>query len=238
MKTTKILSIARVFSLIIALFTGCSPKFEPLTMRSPELVINRGNGMGIKGIIDFEASNIPDNADITVVSKNEEIATYKDNTLTIGNQYGETTVEFIVGNKKGTLKVKVVPYLEYMAYEASKEDAKGYTEANYLAAEWVIANLDAFKNPSSVSVSEVYAVVGDVTTKECNASFFIVKIRAQNGFGGNSVEYYKVNSYSISEVEIDTYDGLKYYYNGKLIDDVMMSYGVDKAVQEYIEENY
>ena len=54
----------------------------------------------------------------------------------------------------------------------------------------------------------------------------------------NGVEYYKVNSYSISEVEIDTYDGLKYYYNGKLIDDVMMSYGVDKAVQEYIEENY
>ena len=218
MKITKIVSLILALSLTIAILVSCGntePKYEDLALKTTEIITCRNNSWEIKGVIDYESSNISETDVITVNSTSEKIAKFENNKLVFGNECGEATVEIIVGNKKGTVSVKVVPYINYLNARATKDGASGFDKLEYYAASWLIANLSAFKNPSSVSVEEVLYIEGAVSSSGFNASYLIMEIRAQNGFGGYNVEYYKVSSGSIELAEVSSYGGLFKSYNGQ-----------------------
>ena len=240
MKITKITSLILALSLTIAILVSCGntePKYEDLALKTTEIITCRNNSWEIKGIIDYESSNISETDAIVVNSTSENIAKYENNKLVFGNEYGEATVEIIVGNKKGSINVKVVPYLNYLNAQATKDGASGFTKMDYYASSWLINNLSAFKNPSSVSVEDVLYVEGTVSSSGFNASYLIMEVRAQNGFGGYSVEYYKVSSGSIEVATVSSYNGLFKSYNGQSLY-CGGGYSVNKAVKEYISENY
>ena len=241
MKITKPLAILLLICTLLYSFAACdktssgdsSTKYEALPMKETVIVSARNNSWNIEGIIDFEKAGISNDATIIANSEDETMAKYSNNKISFGNQCGETTVEFIVGNKKGTVSVKVVSFLDYLKSRANDKDATGYDKSDYYAAQWLVDNLENFKNPSSVSVNEVWTVRGDVTTEAFNASYFIMEIRAQNGFGGYGVDYYKVTSYGIERISLD--------YNGSYNGSKLYKYGaglVNQAVKEYIEEKY
>ncbi len=244
MKITKLALIILTICLAIATLVSCNgtpenqePQYEELKLKISEFVTCKSNGLDIEAIIDYESSNITKNDAVSVNSTAENIAKIENNKLVVGDEYGEATLDIIVGNKKGSLSVKVVPYKDYLYALANKSDADGFTQMDYYAASWLINNLGAFKNPSSVSVEKVFYVDGTVTSTGFAANYLIMEIRAQNGFGGYGIDYYKVSAGSIELATISSYGGLFYSYNGM---DLYKgtSYSVNKAVQEYIAENY
>lgn len=239
MRITKLLATILTLCLTFTLFAACGsePNYEPLEMKKTEIITPRNNSWDIAGIIDFRASGLSETNDITVKSGDESLAKYENRKIVFGNDYGTTTLEIIVGNKKGTLNIKVVPYIEYLQATANEADASGFTMIDYYAASWLINNLSLFKNPASVSVEDILYTEGSVTSSGFNAKFLIMEIRAQNGFGGYGVDYYKVTSYGIEEVSIASYNGLFKSYNGESLFSTS-TYSVNKAVAEYIEENY
>lgn len=236
MKITKIVSLILVLSLTIVTLVSCGNKYEDLELMTTEIVTCRNNSLDIKGVIDYENANISETDVVSVNSTSEKIVKFDNNKFVFGDECGEATVEIIVGNKKGSVSVKVVPYLDYLKAEATKDGASGFSKLNYYAASWLIANISTFRNPSSVSVENVLYIEDSVSSNEFNASYVIMEIRAQNGFGGYNVEYYKVSSGSISVAEVSSYGGLFKSYNGQRLY-TGGSYSVNKAVQEYISEN-
>jgi hypothetical protein len=240
MKITKLLSLILTLSLMFSVLVSCGdkePEYEDLILKRTEIVTCKNNGLEIKGVIDYEKSNISETETVSVSSTAENIAKFENNKIVFGNEYGEASLEIIVGNKKGSVNVKVVPYLEYLSSLANKEGASGFDKLDYYAASWMITNLSAFKNPSSVSIEDVYYVEGAVDSNGFNASYLIMEVRAQNGFGGYNVEYYKVTSGNIQVAEISSYGGFFKSYNGQSLYSCC-GYSVNKAVQEYISENY
>jgi len=215
------------------------PPMEPLELKIKEINAPRNHKSyylyGILGVEENELSNY----EIKFKSSDESIVNIENNIVTTKDKCGTATIDIIIENKKEKLKINVLPSIEYLKIEAEKENAIGFIDKiNYYAAQWLINNLDKFKNPESVSVDEIWYADGSVTTDNFNANYLIVGVNAQNGFGGYSFDYYKVSPYSIEETTIDRILGLGYRCNGVKVYSGGYEDRVDAAVKEYIEENY
>lgn len=226
----------KILSAIIALallcsFASCS---APLELKVPELTTYRGDTTSLAFILGVDQSELQGNTKISAVSKDESIIKVNDQTLVAGNTLGETTVEITMNNRKGTLKVKVVPYMDYLYEEANKADASGFDQARYYASQWLVSNLDAFKNPTSVSVNKIRYPVDAISATSCDCDYFIMEIRAQNGFGGYGVEYYKVAPYRIEKVTL-SYDR---FYGTQDTLQMHSETVINRALKEHIESRY
>lgn len=214
------------------------PEMETLELAVSEWITCKENGRVLNGIIGED--KITTETQIIATSNDETIATIDEDKIIIGNKYGETTVEIILNNnQKGVLNIKVVPYLEYLQH---RMDGTFFHDVDYYASKWIINNLDSFKNPSTVYVNGCYLLLDEIERgRESNEapSFFIMEIRAQNGFGGNSVDYFKVTPYSIEKVYITKdYFGNPYYYNQQVFSYGTVDYSVNDAIADHIEDNY
>ena len=238
MKFAKILIPILVVVLIIGVFVFCGKKYEELPLTRSEITIHKNTSLEIKGVIDYENSDISETDTVSVSSTSENIAKFENNKIVFGNEYGKATLEIVVGNKKGTVSVNVVPYKDYLYSLAQADGASGYDKLTYFATTWLINNLGTFKNPSSVSVEDIFYVKGDVDSNKFNGNYLIMEIRAQKGFGGYGVDYYKVSAGSLQVVDVDTV-GFMHSYNGKDLSSWSFgAYYVNAAIREYIAENY
>lgn len=232
MKIFRVIALSLSLLFFVSMFTSCS---KSLVLIEPEIVTTRNDQWGMHNVIDFEKSGIKETTKIKVKSNNEQLVKYENEKLVFGSECGETDITITAGLKKVTVKVKVVSKLDLLEYRANKKDASGYDKLDYYSAKWVIHNLERFKNPSSVTLKEVYYLQNSVSKTSFDASFLIVEISAQNGFGGYGSSFYKVTSYGIEEVELD-YSGFGYEYQGH----TLYHYSLlgDYAIQEYIDDHY
>ena len=237
MKKTLLLSLLLVILIFIC---SCSNDFEPepLDLHMTEWVTHRGTDQGIANIIGGHEFVITDDMELSVKSNDESIVYLRNgNVLEPGDKYGETTVEITLNGKVGILKVKVIRQIDYYFNQYKNTDLSGWYRSGYLAASWLINNLDSFKNPSSVTVKNVYYIDGEIEKDRCSPSCFIMEISAQNSFGGYSTNYFKVTSSSISEATIKSTLGHGPYYYGNKQIYISDASGVNRAVQEHIADN-
>ena len=253
MKHTKIITaVMLLIALAIALVSCQSHNtveetekfYEPLIVCVSERILSLDSSEHILHYIDFEGSgftvdettNLPVDATITVTSSDESIARYVNGEIITGNEYGKAILDFDIDNRKATVIVKTVPYVDYLKHifvdDVDDPYHSNFLATEYYAAKWLINNLDRFKNPSSVSLVEYYYKDGEVTSEKCNPSYLIMEIRAQNGFGGYSIDTYKVTSYGIEKITMYgyQYNGIQHWSGS--------AYSSAKAVKEYIDHNY
>lgn len=228
MKTFRKIIYCLLTLLILGSLCACN-KYEPLIMKETTLTTYKGYVCGLSPFVDFEANGISNTTEFQVTSSDEAIVKFENNKLVFGNKIGEATLEIIANNKKGILTVNVVPYMEYLKSECGTDYVCTY---EYYAARWLLNNLNSFKNPNSVEVMKVAYPDSNYNPFDCD--FFLLKIRAQNGFGGYGVEWYKVTSYNIQEA--DVYENVGVYYGDYQIYQFGGS-GVQRAIKEYRESN-
>lgn len=242
MKISKIILVILSLCMAISSFASCqsfeeSVIYEELELKQTEIISCKNNSWNLTGIIDYEAAGIAEDDVVIVESFNEQIATYENGQIVVGSEYGETSLDITVGNKTALVKVKVVPYIEYLYALTEKEDANVFKTLDYYASLWLINNLGSFKDPSSVSVEEILYSEDTVnSTDGFTATYLIMEIRARNGFGGYNIEHFKVSAGGIEEVSVQTY-GFSNSYQGEPLYRCG-AFAVNKAIQEYIFENY
>lgn len=115
------------------------------------------------------------------------------------------------------------------------KNATDYGENPKKLYDCLVHNLKSFKNPSSVILEDAWYPIDS----KYDPDWYLVKIHAQNGFGGYDISWYKITSYSIVEVSFDeiyrTIDGVSYW--GKILN-AISKIKVNNALKEYISLNY
>ena len=169
------------------------PKGE-LDLKVDSWVTCRNNSASYTYIQNNFIESHEDCTDLAIVSNDESIAWIEDNNVCIGEKMGQVTLEISTKDKVATLTVKVGTYLEYMKWQIENGSITTYGEEEYLASRWLIKNINSFKNPKSVEVLDywIHRTNGEI-------DYFIMEIRAQNGFGGNTIDYTLVEYGKISE---------------------------------------
>lgn len=124
------------------------------------------------------------------------------------------------------------PYAD--ALEEQAKDGSITNTSAWLMYSWITKNIGSFKNPSSVELTgNAYYCKGETST---DFKFFLVEIRAENSFGGNSVGYCKVTANGIVETDWEpaqtspTFENEKVWKCGTAF--------LDNAFEEYMANNY
>lgn len=125
------------------------------------------------------------------------------------------------------------PYADDLKKQAESGEYSYYANA-WLLYSWLTNNLESFKNPSSVKLTgNAYYCKGESSD---DIKFFLVEIRAQNSFGGNTVGYCKVTANAIVQTDWQKttppkdFDGEKVWNCGTSF--------MEDAFYEYVANNY
>lgn len=193
-----ILTVFMMFSMSLCISCKSS---EPQTSQSQEygeLKLKRSvyyipiqyNGDTCKYRVDFATEAERESTEVFAISQDESIVTIKDGRICSGSKFGKTKVEIYTDKKKAFLDVEVVRTVRFL--QESIADAS-YLESTYLACLWFQHNLNSFKKPESVEVL-------DVCYHEENGKidYFVLQVRAENGFGGNTIGYYNLTYSAIA----------------------------------------
>lgn len=168
-----------------------------------------------------------DCTDLAIVSNDESIVCIENNNVCIGEKIGEVTLEISTKDKVATLTVKVVTYLEYTKWKIENGRSDPYDKEAYIAACWLIKNINSFKSPKSVEVLNYW-----IHRTDGEIDYFIMETRAQNSFGGNTMDYTLVEYGKISK-------GFSpYLYYGILLDGFTQGwslYTIEQVLKEYKE---
>lgn len=125
------------------------------------------------------------------------------------------------------------PYADDLKKQAESGEYSLYENA-WLLYNWLTKNLESFKNPYSVELTGNAYYCEDEESGDIK--FFLVEIRAQNSFGGNTVGYCKVTSNAIVQTDWQKttppkdFDGEKVWYFG--------THWIENAFYEYMTNNY
>lgn len=136
------------------------------------------------------------------------------------------------GNGANETTESKTPYAD--ALEEQAKDGSITNTSAWLMYSWLTKNLGSFKNPSSVELTgNAFYCKGETDT---DFKFFLVEIRAENSFGGNSVGYCKVTANGIVETDWkkttppQDFEGEKVWNCGTAF--------LDNAFKEYMTNNY
>ena len=143
---------------------------------------------------------IPENAktdELIWSSADEKIATVDKTGKITAISVGQTSIT--VSNGKKVFATCSVVVLEKPAYERLSEEEKAFVDC-------FLSKISIFKNPDSVEVEGITFVPADDID-----DFWVVKVRAQNGFGAtSSAVYYLSTEMGFSEAGLFTFHDANY----------------------------
>lgn len=108
---------------------------------------------------------------------------------------GETEIKLTYKGKIAVIVYKVYSILDYLSYEADNDGNIGSSQNKYLGCLYLMNNIEAFKDPSSVEVTKVVKYTND----SGKVDYFMMKIRAKNSFGAYNVDWFKITLASIDK---------------------------------------
>ena len=97
-------------------------------------------------------------------------------------------------------------------------------QTNLLACAWFGNHRNAFKNPDSIEVLQAWE-----HTSNGSIDFFMLQVRGENSFGGNSIEYVQLSYRGFS-------DGYSPYIFSYILADGFSYSGVEFSLNCCIEE--
>ncbi|MBR7135837.1 MAG: hypothetical protein IKD14_01790 [Clostridia bacterium] len=228
----KILSIIlTIFAVTLACFSvGCDNKANidnqsnktPLEFDRESLVVTVSNittQYDIKDIIVFESEDEKDKTKISATSENESVVKIVNGCIVPGKEFGKTNVQVFTDKKVGTIEVEFVSIYKYWSRFGEK-----YQE-DLLACAWFSNHRNAFKNPDSIEVLQAWK-----HTSNGSVDFFMLEVRGENSFGGNSIEYLQLSYSGFS-------DGYSPYIFSYILADGFsyssVTYSLNVCIEEY-----
>lgn len=127
-------------------------------------------------------------------SIDESVATVDASGKVTGVGVGNTSIT--VDNGENVLATCSVTVVQKSAYERLDEKEKAFVDV-------FLSHIDDFKNPDSVEVAGILFV--EVDEDSTISDFWVVEVRAENGFGGVSSSSFYMNSLLMFEEETHTY---------------------------------
>ncbi len=202
MKKLIIFILCIIISLSSLSLYGCGKK---LAMKEDEFISYVGNGLGpCWSIESTEFKNEEDKKEaiysglIEVDIQNTDIATlYYDRgePCIRSKAVGETEIKLTYKGKTAVIVYKVYSILDYLSYEADNDGNIGFSQNQYLGCLYLMNNIEAFKDPSSVEVTKVVKHTND----SGKVDYFMMEIRAKNSFGAYNVDWFKITLASIDK---------------------------------------
>lgn len=222
--TTVIMSFLAVNCLV-----GCGKK--ELTLSNDMYTTFVGNGIPLSYFVDLEAEgisreNTANGYGITVEPDDSSIASM-DYPWLMGKKIGSTKVKLSYNGREATITFNVIPMIDYLKKESESNGNKGSSYEKYLACRYFLDGVERFKNPASIEVLEVFKH----TTEQGVVDYYMMECRGQNSFGGNTVDWVKVDIYGISDgfspyiITYITLDGF---------DRIAVAEDITLAVKEYL----
>ena len=190
--TTVIMSFLAVNCLV-----GCCKK--TLTLSNDMYTTYVGSGMLLDYFVDLEAEGISrENA-----ANAYGISAEPDDTTVVNmegpwlkaKKLGSTKVKLSYNGKEATIIIDVIPMIDYLKKESENDGNTGSSYHRYLACRYFLDGIERFKNPSTIEIIEVFKH----TTEQGVVDYYMMECRGQNSFGGNTVDWVKVDRYGISE---------------------------------------
>ena len=205
----KIIELILLLGVLCSL-CACSPKINSVTLSTNTCEIVQDETYKLSYVV------MPDNASTDALvwkSADENVATVEQDGTIYAKAVGQTTITVSDGTQ--VFSSCSVTVLEKSAYLQLNEEEKTFVDA-------FLRHIDAFKNPSSVEIRDVFFVPATDETTD----FWRVDVNAQNSFGGFTNESYYLHAdtgFSASIFPSDASSG----YNIDLI---------NKAIEEALEE--
>lgn len=204
-----VVAIVMSFSVFFC-FAGChgennnvsaeeSAEVPALILRNDTYTTYVGNGINLGYFVDLKAEGIGNENEatgygITVVSDDLSVAKMDGRWLK-GLKIGSTKIKLIYNEKEATITFNVIPMMEYLKKESEANGNKGMYYHKYWACRYFVNAIEQFKNPSSVEVMKVLKH----TTEDGIVDYYMMQCRAQNSYGGNTIDWFIVDSDGISE---------------------------------------
>lgn len=110
----------------------------------------------------------------------------------------------------------------------------GIFEEDWLIYSWTTKNLDKFKNPASVKLTDKAFYHQDASGE---VDYLVVGYRAENGFGGTTVSYMKLTPYSLTATDWEPTIPMNDFYGDTVYSYYIASQTKD-ALAEYISQHY
>ena len=107
-------------------------------------------------------------------------------------------------------------------------------ENDWLIYYWTTNNLDKFKNPASVKLTDKAFYHEDASGE---VDYFVVGYRAENSFGGTTVSYMKLTLYSLTATDWEPMIPMNDFY-GDTVYSYYISSQTKDALAEYISQHY
>lgn len=173
----KIIKIVLLIGALCSL-CACAPKINNVTLSTNTCEIVQDETYKLSYVV------FPENAstdELVWKSADESVATVEQDGTIYAKAVGQTTITVSDGTQ--VFSSCSVTVLEKSAYLQLNEEEKTFVDAFLL-------HIDAFKNPSSVEIRNVFFVPATDTTTD----FWEVEVSAQNGFGGVSNEIYYLHT--------------------------------------------
>lgn len=181
----KIFSVLLVNCVILSCLLLCSCKLE-LKKSEHITFVDTENS-----ILDYVELDDGDSwRDVTAESEDPTIVSISGERIR-AKKPGTTKIYFTYKKKKGVLTYKVYPILDYLTWRI--ENGASNCKIDYNACNWVLKNIDVFKNPQSVEVVKSFRH----ENSSGEIDYFMMEIRAQNGFGGYGTDFYQVTQSGI-----------------------------------------
>ena len=165
------------------------PKYDLVLKKSEFFTYTNAysQGLVVGAFIDYELSDV-----ITVVSGNEEVVKIKENRMYMIKP-GVAEVQITCNDQTGLVTITVYSILNYYKHEMEANPESLDRKADYYACVCLLNNMQSFKDPYSVEVLKAWYHIADNSTID----YYMMEIRARNGFGGYSVDYVMVNASAI-----------------------------------------